>query len=91
MIRNMKRPLIYFTFHATLFVGLLLLSMTPAHSSQGTLEYCQKVSDKIRYYTSLRKMGGSPKTMENWKQQRKKHKEKFINRDCEKFKDKLKN
>jgi hypothetical protein len=36
-------------------------------------------------------MGESAKKMENWKQQRKKYKKKFIDRDCEKLKDELKN
>jgi hypothetical protein len=72
-----------------LLVGFLILPTPPAIASQGTLEYCQKVSDKIHYYTSLRKLGESAKKMENWKQQRKKHKDKFINRNCKKWKDKL--
>ncbi len=72
-------------------VSLLIFPAPPATASQGSLEYCQKVSDKIRYYSSLRKMGESAKKMESWKQQRKKYKERFINRDCEKLKDKLKN
>jgi hypothetical protein len=79
----------FLTLYVALLVGLLTSHAPPTNASQGTLEYCQKISDKIHYYTSLRKMGGSPKTMENWKQQRKNYKEKFINRNCKKFKDKL--
>lgn len=77
------------TLHFIPLIGILVFTSPPANSSQISLEYCQKVSDKIRYYTSLRKMGGSPKTMENWKQQRKKYKEKFINRNCKKWRSQL--
>jgi len=81
-----KSPSIYFI----LLVGALATSAPPANASQGSLEYCQKVNDKIRYYTSLRKLGESAKKMENWKQQRKKQQEKFTNRNCNKWKDQLK-
>lgn len=80
-----------FVLYFTLLVGFLIFSTSFANPSQGSLEYCQKLSDKIHYYTSLRKMGGSPKTMENWKQQRKKHNELFSGRNCKEYKDKLKN
>ena len=86
MRHNKSSPIFFISL-----VSLLIFLAPPATASQGSLEYCQKISDKIRYYSSLRKMGESAKKMENWKQQRKKHKERFTNRNCEKLKDKLKN
>lgn len=90
-IHQKKNHLVYFTFFITLFFGSFILSTQSVNAAQGTVEYCQKVSDKIRYYSSLRKLGGSAKKMENWKQQRKKYKEKFTNRNCKQWKDQLEN
>ena len=86
-MRRIKFLSIYFL----LFSGFLIFPTPSASAAQGSLEYCQKISDKIRYYTSLRRMGGSPKTMENWKRQRKKYKEKLNERNCKKWRDQLKN
>jgi hypothetical protein len=78
------------SIYLIMFIGFFLHPASPVNASQGSLEYCQKVNDKIRYYTSLRKLGESAKKMENWKTQRRKHKKKFIERNCNHWKEKLK-
>ena len=89
-MKTNKRLSGYFAFYFILSVSLLLFYTTPVKASQGSLEYCQNMTDKIRYYSLKRKKGGSAKSMENWKNQRKHYQEKFTNRNCKKWKDKLK-
>jgi hypothetical protein len=81
----MNKTSIYFI----LFVGFLALSAPATSATQGSLQYCQKINDKARYYSSLRKAGGSAKRMEKWKQQRKKYKAKFSARKCKKWRGQL--
>jgi len=81
----MNKTSIYFI----LFIGFLALSAPATSTTQGSLQYCQKVNDKIRYYSSLRKAGGSAKTMEKWKHQRNKYKQKFSKRNCKKWRGQL--
>jgi hypothetical protein len=76
MIKSVS--IIYFI----LFSGILV---SPASAAQGTFEYCQDVGDKIRYYTKLRKSGGSAKTMERWKDWRNHYKAQFSELNCKKW------
>jgi hypothetical protein len=88
--KNLNNWAIKHSIYISAFIAALMIPIQSVSATQGSLESCQKISDKIRYYSSLRKMGESAKTMENWKQQRKKHKEKFNSRNCKKWQDQLK-
>jgi hypothetical protein len=68
--------------YCILFSGILV---SPVSAAQGTFEYCQDLDDKIRYYTKLRKSGGSAKAMERWKVRRNHYKAQFSERNCKKW------
>ena len=85
------RKIKFLSIYSLLFFSLLVFSTPPAIAAQGSLNYCQNMSDKIRYYTNLRRKGGSAKRMENWKNQRKNYQGKFNSRNCKKWRDQLSN
>jgi len=57
--------------------------------AQGSIYLCQQTKDKIEYYTNRRRSGGSPSTMESWKQSRDHYKDRFSDLNCSKWRNKL--
>ena len=78
--------------------SIMLLVLLPAilvvssntYSAEGSLASCQKIKDRIDYYTRLRRSGGSSKTMEDWKQKRDHYKNKYSEKHCNQWRNDLK-
>lgn len=71
-------------------VGLMLFSMgSSAHAQEGSLSSCQSIKDRIDYYQSLRRKGGTAQQMETWKKYKKREQKKFSRMNCKKWRSKL--
>ncbi len=75
--------------HAVLFLVFFAAASQALAGSQGTLRQCQKVKDKIDYYTDLRRAGGSSKSMEKWKQKRDHYHERYGVLRCSQWRNEL--
>lgn len=74
--------------HAVLFLCLATNTLY-LHAEQGTLRECQRIKDKIDYYTNLKRAGGSAKQMAYWHKRRNRYKAKYSSNSCTKYKKEL--
>ncbi len=72
-------------------VMLIVLSSTMSRAdAQASLQQCQYVRDKIKYYTDLKRAGGSASQMAFWHRKRNDYKAQFSDYHCTKYRNKLK-
>ena len=76
----------------TAFAGFLLVASLAAFpagpkafASDGELERCRFLHDRIERYTALRRAGGPGAQMERWRKAREKHAREYRQRRCHRF------
>jgi hypothetical protein len=67
---------------AALLLVSLLTASGQASAEAGTLEQCQRIKDRIAYYTDKRRAGGSSRQMQAWKDARQANQREFKRYRC---------
>jgi len=76
---------------AGLLVALLLApGMAPTAAAQeASLEQCQALKDRVRRYTALRRLGGTARQMESWREQLRRAETAFREKGCRAYRREL--
>jgi len=78
------------TISGVLVALLLAPGMAPtAGAQEASLEQCQALKDRIHRYTALRRLGGTARQMESWREQLRKAEAKFSEKGCRAYRRKL--
>lgn len=66
-------------------IGIALALSFEAHAKPEPLEQCKSMRARIERYDSLRRHGGTPAQMEQWRNSRVSEEEKFRTARCKKY------
>jgi hypothetical protein len=69
--------------------ALTIISSTFADADAYKIQTCQRIKDKIDYYTEKRRQGGSASYMNSMAKKRNDYKEKYSNSNCKKYRNHL--
>jgi len=61
----------------------------PAAEEEASLEQCQALADRVHRYTALRRLGGSARQMESWREQLRKAERAFREKGCRAYRREL--
>lgn len=70
-----------------LLVALVFIQL--ANASPGTLASCQQLQERIDHYSKLKRVGGSAKQMARWHSIRNKYKQRFRDKQCNKYRSQI--
>jgi len=74
------------TSHLLVVAAIAAVISMPAGQAQDvSLKECQRIQDKIDYYTEKKKKGGSAKQMNLWHIEREKYRDQFRDYHCRKY------